>query len=144
MLLRFIRSLLILLALFGPVAGTYAAQKEQDKNAPVARSNPPSGIELFTQHCAVCHGKDLKGVRPVPPPYRVPPDLTTLARRHGGVFPGAYVEAVLRNGVAMPAHGPAQMPAWGTDFREMEGLDASQVKLRIATLTNYIKSCQTK
>lgn len=141
---RFIRCLLMILALFGPIAGIYAAQKEEGKNVPVARSNSPSGMELFNQHCAVCHEIDLKGVRPVPAPYRVPPDLTTLARRHGGIFPDAYVADVLRNGVTMPAHGPAQMPAWGTDFREIEGLDATQVKLRISSLTNYIKSRQIK
>ncbi|HET6144184.1 MAG TPA: cytochrome c [Candidatus Acidoferrales bacterium] len=136
--------MLMIFALLGTIAEVYAAQKEQDKNVPVPRSNSLSGVELFRQHCAVCHGNDLKGVRPVPPPYRVPPDLTTLARRHGGVFPVAYVTAVLRNGVTMPAHGPAQMPAWGTDFREMEGMDPTQVKIRISALTNFIKSRQTR
>jgi hypothetical protein len=42
----------------------------------------------------------------------------------------------------MPAHGPAEMPAWGADFEEMDGLDVTQVKLRIANLANYIKSRQ--
>jgi mono/diheme cytochrome c family protein len=142
MLLRFIRCALMILALLGTTAEVCAAQEKQDKDVP--RSSSVSGVELFTQHCAVCHGNDLKGVRPVPPPYRVPPDLTTLARRHAGVFPSAYVTSVLRNGVTMPSHGPAQMPAWGTDFREMEGADATQVKLRISALTSYIKSRQRK
>jgi hypothetical protein len=51
---------------------------------------------------------------------------------------------VLRSGAIMPAHGLAQMPVWGTDFREMDGLDVTQIKLRIANLTNYIKSRQAK
>jgi mono/diheme cytochrome c family protein len=76
-------------------------------------SRVPSGVELYEQHCAVCHGIDLKGSGPAPDPYRAPPDLTTLARRHGGTYPDDYVLKVLRNGVVMPAHGPAEMPIWG-------------------------------
>jgi mono/diheme cytochrome c family protein len=101
----------------------------------IQSSHPQSGEELYRQHCATCHGDDLKGNGIAPPgPFRVPPDLTTLAQRHDGKFPEAYVSKVLRNGVVMPAHGPAQMPVWGTDFRDIE----------IANLTNYIKSLQAK
>jgi mono/diheme cytochrome c family protein len=104
----------------------------------------PTGADLYKQDCAVCHGDDLKGGGSFPYPYRVPPNLTALARRHGGKFPEAYVSDVLRNGVVMPAHGPAEMPIWGEDFRMAEGLDAKQVTQRIAELTNYLKSAQVK
>lgn len=144
MVIRMIRYTFMMCALLGSIVSLHAAQQEQAKKAPAARPNSPSGAELFKKNCAVCHGNDLKGVRPVPAPYRVPPDLTTLTKRQGGKFPDAYVADVLRNGVTIPAHGPAQMPTWGTDFREMDGLDATQVKLRIANLTNYIKSRQAK
>ena len=73
-----------------------------------------------------------------------PPDLTTLARRHGGKFPDTYVSEVLRNGVKIPAHGLAEMPIWGMDFRTSDRLDEAQVTLRITNLTNYIKSLQAK
>lgn len=106
-----------------------------------AASRAPSGAELYKQHCAVCHGIDLKGSGPAPDPYRAPPDLTTLARRHGGKFPHAYVSNVLRNGVVMPAHGPAEMPIWGADFA-MDRLGEPEVGLRIANLATYIKSLQ--
>jgi mono/diheme cytochrome c family protein len=102
-----------------------------------------SGAELYAQHCAACHGNDLKGTGPAPYPYRAAPDLTTLARRHGGKFPDAYVSKVLRQGVVMPAHGPAEMPIWGPDFT-MDRLGEAQVALRIANLTNYVKSLQEK
>ena len=105
-------------------------------------SKPTSGAELYQKNCAVCHGNDLKGTGPAPYPFRAPPDLTTLARRHGGEFPDAYVSNILRNGVVLPAHGPPEMPTWGTDFREAEGLSSAQVTQRIADLTNYIKSQQ--
>jgi mono/diheme cytochrome c family protein len=103
-----------------------------------------SGSALYSQFCAVCHGSNLKGTGPAPEPYRAPPDLTTLARRNGGNFPDAYVANVLRNGVVLPAHGPAQMPLWGTDSRMTSQLDATQVAARLANLTEYIKSLQAR
>jgi mono/diheme cytochrome c family protein len=113
-------------------------------NKPLAES-VPSGEKLYRQNCAVCHGNDLKGNGPAPPPFRdVPPDLTTLARRHGGKFPDEYVADVLRNGVVIPAHGPPEMPTWGADFRTRDKLDSTQVTLRIANLSDYIKSLQAK
>jgi mono/diheme cytochrome c family protein len=98
-------------------------------------STRPVGAELYKQHCLSCHGTDLKGGGPPPPaPYRIPPDLTTLARRHGGTFPGAYVQNVLRRGAVIPAHGPIEMPIWGADFKPTE----------ITDLTNYLRSQQQK
>jgi hypothetical protein len=79
----------------------------------------------------------------VPYPFKVPPDLTTLRRRHGGEFPEVYVLSVLRNGVVMPAHDPAEMPVWGDEFANNR-LSEAQVTLRIARLTTYIKSLQAK
>ncbi len=143
MITRVLREAVLICALFGSIFSLHAAQQDQTKKATVANSNSPSGAELYKKHCQVCHGSDLKGVGPVPEPYKVPPDLTTLSSRHAGKFPDSYVKDVLRNGAIMPAHGLAQMPAWGTDFREMDGLDATQVKLRIINLTNYIKARQS-
>ena len=111
----------------------------------VSAEKAPTGAQLYRQLCAVCHGNDLKGNGPAPYPFKdVPPDLTTLAQRHGGTFPDAYVSDVLRNGVPMPDHGPAEMPTWGTDLRTGTGLDATQVALRIANLSEYLKSLQAK
>lgn len=107
-------------------------------NAPAAPATPGeslSGADLYNQHCASCHAADLKGTTPAPPaPYRMPPDLTTLSKRHGGKYPEAYVTKVLRSGVVMPAHGPAQMPVWGMEFKASE----------IAKLTEFMKSQQAK
>jgi hypothetical protein len=51
---------------------------------------------------------------------------------------------VLRNGVTLPAHGPAEMPDWGTEFAETDRLNKTQVELRIKNLADYIKSLQKK
>jgi mono/diheme cytochrome c family protein len=102
-----------------------------------------SGAELYERQCAVCHGNDLKGNGSAPPPFRTPPDLTKLARRNGGQFPAAYVSKVLRNGVRIPEHGPAEMPIWGATFSEKEELDDAEVTSQIAALVSYIRAFQT-
>jgi mono/diheme cytochrome c family protein len=105
--------------------------------------NVPSGEKLYKQNCAVCHGNDLKGNGPAPPPFKdVPPDLTTLSRRNKGKFPEEYFSDVLRNGVVIPAHGTPEMPTWGADFRTRDQLNSAQVEQRIAKLSDYVKSFQ--
>jgi mono/diheme cytochrome c family protein len=120
------------------------SQKEPAKTVSATPGNRPSGAQLYKQDCAACHGNDLKGNGPAPYPFRAPPDLTTLARRHGGKFPDDYVSNVLLNGVIMPAHGPAEMPIWGADFTARDRLDETQVRWRIRDLGDYIKSLQAK
>ena len=116
---------------------------KQTLASPTAPSVRPLGAELFNQHCAACHVSDSNGGS-VPPPFRIPPNLATLARRHGGKFPESYVTEVLRNGVKMPEHGPSEMPIWGADFVAKDKLDEKQVASRITQLTDYLKSIQTK
>ena len=127
-------------------SGVCSGQEKPVPKVPDASSSLSSGEELYQQHCVACHGNDMKGNGPFPPPYRVPPDLSTLSRRHGGKFPEAYVSSILRNGVKMPAHGPAEMPVWGDGIRSREpnGSKRQLATLRIRNLTNYIKSRQAK
>ena len=125
------------------IQSTQSLEKKPAKNP--SAENSSSGEQLFRRYCAVCHGNDLKGNGPAPPPFEdVPPDLTKLAQRNGGKFPDAYVIEVLRHGVVLPAHGPAEMPDWGPEFKAGEGLDETQVTLRITNLKDYIKSAQAK
>jgi len=139
-----LRNAVCILAAAGLATGIAAArQDQQKKNAAPAQS--PAGAELYKQNCAVCHGDDLRGgTGDFPTPYRRPPDLTTLAKRRGGKFPDAYVSDVLRNGVALPAHGPAEMPVWGMEFKAGNRLTAGEVNSRIALLVAYIKLHQSK
>jgi mono/diheme cytochrome c family protein len=120
-----------------------SAREQGDNKSSTA--NLSTGTKLYRQLCAGCHGNDLKGNGPAPYPFKdVPPDLTTLGRRHGGNFPDAYFAEVLRNGVPLPSHGPAEMPIWGTDFKMANGLSSAQITQRIADLASYIKSQQAK
>jgi len=120
-----------------------SAQNEPAKNAPPEAA--PSGAQLYKKYCAACHGNDLKGNGPAPYPFKdMTPDLTMLAKSHGGKFPDEFVTQVLRFGVVLPDHGPPEMPPWGTDFKVSDRLNEAQVTQRITNLKDYIKSLQAK
>jgi mono/diheme cytochrome c family protein len=130
-------SLLTLRAFPGWMVGLCFAQEKQSQKTNEPSSELSAGAELYKDHCVICHGDALKGSGPFPPPYRVPPDLTTLSQRHAGKFPEAYV-------LRVPAHGPAEMPVWGTKFEATGQQDKSEVELRIRNLASYINSRQSK
>jgi len=146
MTVRALRNLAMSYAITVSLASFAAAGPRQDKKAAhLPGSNPVSGLQLYRSYCAVCHGNDLKGNGLASSNYKNPPsDLTTLAQRHDGKFPDAYVEDVLRNGVKEPAQGKTEMPAWGPIFASISGTDPELVSIRIINLTNYIKSMQAK
>lgn len=141
-----IRSAAILCALAGLCIGNCAAQEKPAKPGKAPRV-PTSGLALYKQNCAICHGNDGKGNGPPPAssPFTAPaPDLTTLAQRHEGKFPEAYIQTILLSGVKMQEHGPSEMPVWGKLFMAMEKSDEKQVALRITNLIDYLKSLQAK
>ncbi|HEX4074829.1 MAG TPA: cytochrome c [Candidatus Acidoferrales bacterium] len=143
---RFVAKAVAWCLLLGFMPGVRAAQ---EKPAKQVKPDPSlaTGAKLYKENCAVCHGDDGKGNGPPPkssPFTEPPPDLTTLTKRHNGEFPTGYVKSVLRTGVRLPDHGPAEMPVWGVVFRAMMKSDEAKVTARIADLTNYIQSLQAK
>ena len=145
MVIPAIRNAVMSCVLFASFGSLCIGQQKSPKKVPIAHPAPASGAEIYKQYCAVCHGNDLKGNGPAPTPFkRSPPDLTTLARRHDGKFPYAYVSNVLRNGIKTPDHGAAEMPVWGTLFTTIDGSDQTQVTLRITNLTSYVESRQER
>jgi mono/diheme cytochrome c family protein len=145
MVIRAIRNVMSCALLFSLVSCAAAGPDRNKKTANLPGSNPVSGVQLYKRFCAVCHGNDLKGNGPVSPEFKNPPsDLTTLAQRHEGKFPDAYVEDVLRNGVKKPAHGNTEMPVWGPFLASVPGTDPELVSIQIENLTNYIKSMQAE
>ena len=105
----------------------------------------PSGDQMFRQYCAACHGADAKGNGPVQSALKIPaPNLTTLAKRHGGKFPYEYVTGVLRFGPGLASHGSAGMPTWGPIFEYIDNHNQSSVQQRIKNLSDYLASLQEK
>lgn len=103
----------------------------------------PSGEQTYKQYCAACHGADAKGDGPLASVLKtLPPDLTTLAKRHLGKFPYDYVANVLEFGPGVSAHGSSDMPTWGPIFRYFDKQNERVVRQRIKNLCNYLASLQ--
>jgi mono/diheme cytochrome c family protein len=103
----------------------------------------PSGATLYRQYCASCHGIDGKGHGPARVALRIPaPDLTTLAKRHGGKFPSEYVTGVLRFGPGVFSHGSAKMPIWGQLFTYYYNSDSA--RRRVQNLIDYLSTLQER
>lgn len=69
---------------------------------------PQTGAELYGKYCASCHGADARGGPDIDPPA---PDLTILAKSHGGTYPAIYVMSTIDGYARDETHGP--MPIFG-------------------------------
>jgi mono/diheme cytochrome c family protein len=115
------------------------------KHVPISQTSATSGKEMFTNYCAVCHGKDGKGNGPAASALKMPPtDLTTLAQKNGGKYPSGHVAAVIRGQAQTPAHGSQDMPVWGPLFSSISQGHESQVQQRVTNLVSYIETLQAK
>jgi mono/diheme cytochrome c family protein len=105
-----------------------------------------AGSDLYQAYCASCHGRQGKGDGPTVPALKARlPDLTTLARRNGGIFPSARVAALVTHGEALasPAHGSREMPVWGPIFRALDPND-TRATVRISSIVEFVASMQVK
>jgi mono/diheme cytochrome c family protein len=126
--------------LFHPYSGT--AQEKVIKKVPAPHSSPASGKQMYTDYCAVCHGKGGNGDGPAASELKAAvPDLTTLAKRNNGKFSTEAFHSVMTFGTKTPAHGTADMPMWGPVFKK---LAPDVTELRIANLSKYVESIQEK
>jgi hypothetical protein len=110
------------------------------------------GKREFQQNCVVCHGAAGKGDGSYGELLRQRvPDLTTLTRRNGGVFPFERVVQTI-DGRGMPAAHGRDMPIWGDDYlvkaAEYYGPMAYNpeafVQARILALVDHLNSLQQR
>ncbi len=121
------------------------AQQPKVVNIPVGHTSANSGKEMYEAYCATCHGKDGRGHGPAAAALKIPPtDVTVLARQHAGKFPSIKVYRAITGEAGIAAHGSKEMPIWGPIFMSMSHQHESEVHLRVANLTDYIKSMQQK
>lgn len=121
-------------------AGTLVAACASQPTSP-----PPTATETFARHCASCHGARGDGTGPVAGMISgTIPNLTTLARRHGGEFPADYVASYIDGRSLPPAHGSRTMPVWGATFDATARLvvDAETAGPRVADIVEYLRSLQ--
>jgi mono/diheme cytochrome c family protein len=147
------RAVLFLVSLFlvcpAATRNSHAAQSIEATHQTQITQLPPTyvppGKQIYKEYCAACHGSDGKGRGPAASSLsRQPPDLTTLAKRHGGNFPGEYVKGVLRFGPGLSAHGAPEMPVWGPLFQYLENYNEAAVRQRIKNLSDFLESMQER
>jgi mono/diheme cytochrome c family protein len=111
------------------------------KKTVAPRTSVSDGAAMFRTYCTACHGMTGQGNGPAAAALKTPPaNLSLLTKNHGGTFPVADVERVLRFGVNVTAHGSTDMPTWGDAFSQMG--DESSVRLRIANLVSHLQTLQ--
>ena len=104
-------------------------------------------IEYETS-CSNCHGLSAKGDGAAAKILETAPaDLTRLAAANKGRFPTQRVWQVIdgRNSKAIGAHGPREMPVWGSVYLTDDGQPHElNVRNRIESLVEYLHSLQVK
>jgi mono/diheme cytochrome c family protein len=105
-----------------------------------------TGEQLFTRFCASCHGTTAMGDGPVAPALNAAvPDLTRIAKRHGGNFPAERLHQIIDGRLTRPPHGTRTMPVWGWEFLTADG-DSPEARLRaeelIGRMVEYLHSIQ--
>lgn len=124
----------------------FAATSQRLPDPPPLALKSTFGGDLFQFYCGTCHGPDGRG-RAAPSEHHLPPpDLTTLARRNGGIYPRDRVRTTITFGAGntiASAHGTRDMPVWGAILRGLDPSDTS-VEIRIENLVQHIESLQER
>jgi mono/diheme cytochrome c family protein len=111
------------------------------------------GKREYDASCATCHGLDGRGGGSFAQMLQVSmPDLTTLAKRNGGVFPIARVYNVIDGREAVKAHGTREMPIWGKhlslraspQYDDYDYEPEAFVRARILAVADYLYRLQAK
>jgi len=111
-----------------------------------------AGKGEYMANCSSCHGETGKGGGPyVELLKKAPPDLTTLAKRNGGVFPINRVYEVIDGREVIKWHGTRDMPVWGADYiasasnqMDVYFLPEVSARMRILLLIDYLYRIQQK
>ena len=118
-------------------------------SAPDARgrdgaAQPYDGSLLYRSYCASCHGSSGRGDGAVAPHLRHPPaNLTRLAARNNGVFPGERIRRIIDGRQVVPTHGQTDMPVWGPIFGRSPVIpDEAAIDRTLGALVEHIRSLQ--
>jgi mono/diheme cytochrome c family protein len=118
-----------------------------------AEARSELGKQEYESNCVACHGMAGKGDGYFAQYLKLPvPDLTTIAKRNGGVFPADRMIEIIDGRQALKGHGPRNMPIWGTAYTERAAayyggfaFNAEQfVRARVLALVDYLYSLQDR
>jgi len=142
--MKFIK--ILSLCLLVVAASLCVAQQVTLKPVPIKYVDPSSGKDMYVAYCASCHGMDGMGHGPAATALKTPPtDLTVLARKNKGTYPGSDVYEIIVSSrtTLIPAHGSAEMPVWGPLFASMSsGSRENGVAMRAGNINDYVKGMQ--
>ena len=129
---RNLAGLAVAVLLWAPDNAAFAQQEEVIEN----------GRQLFNQKCAICHGEKGKGDGALGLQLKEQPaDISRLSKRNGGTFPFWQVYGKIDGREDIGAHGPRQMPVWGTDDR-YEGTGGRLASGQILEIVFFLQSIQ--
>jgi len=132
------------LVLLMVVSLTTAASAAQD-NSPTDKTAGTSGKQTYTYYCAACHGVDARGngaaafVLKTPPP-----DLTTLAKRHGAQFPTTTSTMCFLLGRVSPRPDGPQCLSGGQSSALWKVMTRLPCESALKDLSDYLASLQEK
>ena len=105
-----------------------------------------SGLDLYVNYCAACHGANGEGDGPVASAMQVPaPNLRLLSQRNNGTFPARAITEYIDGRTVVSSHGDRSMPVWGNVFgwADDDDSDAEQlVQQRITAVVDFINEMQ--
>lgn len=105
-----------------------------------------TGEQLYKRFCASCHGVTGMGDGPVSSSLAVvTPDLTRIAKRHGGNFPAERIYQIIDGRLTRPPHGTRDMPVWGWEFLRVDGDDLAarqRAQELIGRLVEHVRAMQ--
>lgn len=119
--------------------------------AQTAQTDP--GQKEFEVQCSLCHGMDGKGGGVFNQVMKVvPPDLTVLAKKNGGVFPADRISSVIDGRAEIASHGSRDMPIWGTryavpaaeHFVDFPYAQEAYIRARVLMLVEHLYRIQQK
>lgn len=132
----------LLAGLFAAASAAPDEKTKRQQHDPGRMIPSLKGADIFRAHCATCHGVEGKGDGPVSPALNAKlPDLSTISRRSGGVFPVGRVRKIIIGDEAILAHGSREMPVWGPIFHQIQQ-DRDYGEVRLQNITDYLRSIQ--
>ena len=143
---RYLLLFFVVAILLTPQFGTASDEQSRSQNQKqsVRLADSLQGPDIFREHCAACHGADGRGNGPAAAALKnTPPDLTSIAKRNGGVFPEERVRSIVAGNEVLISHGSREMPIWGEIFHQIEN-DRDYGHVRMQNITDYLKSIQQK